>query len=414
MSDLSVYGERIVGSEIIKISQEIKKVVSEGKEVINYTIGDFDPSINSIPELLNELIHHYYQDGKTNYPFSSGELSLRESVSAYLSETQMIQYSPSNILVGCGVRPLIYLAYKTLINAGDGIIFPVPSWNNNHYTMLHQGLAQPIECSHENDFFPTVDQVRNTITEDTRMVCICSPQNPTGKTISANVLSDICKLIVDVNAGRDKKIWLLYDQIYSDLSQTDFIHPSILVPEIHPYLVCLDGVSKSLCATGVRVGWIFGPDKFIQKATEVFSHIGAWAAKPEQLAVGEYLKSSDIKSYLVEKKSQYSSIFKSFCDFFETAKNNGYWIDYKKPDGGIYISLFIGYALNHEQEQFCKDLIKENGIGIVPFKYFGSKENDGWFRISIGNVDSSNMEYHLEKWKSVLAVLRTRHNSLAF
>jgi aspartate aminotransferase len=399
MEKLSHIGNNIVGSEIIKISQQIKEI-SKTKKVQNLTIGDFDSKINPIPEKLKEYIIDSYNQNLTNYPLSAGQLNLRQSVSEYLKKRQGINYNENEILVGGGVRPLIYTAYKALVNDGEGVIYPVPSWNNNHYSFLHGAVKQEIECKPENSFFPTIGDIQDSINDNTSLICICSPQNPTGRVINPEVLRGICETIVHENKRRVNQVklrplYLFFDQIYSDLTvEGSFVHPLTLCPEIRDYLICVDGISKSLCATGIRVGWMFGSRDIIGKMTEVFSHIGAWAPKPEQDAVARYLNDyEDMVEFVKSKTNQYSNISNKICDKIQELKDAGLRIDYQRPEGGIYISIYLGDSLLFSNiESYIEFLINKCGIGLVPFEYFGSKENRGWFRMSIGGVDPNNVE----------------------
>jgi aspartate aminotransferase len=399
MNKLSNVGNNIVGSEIIKISQQIKEI-SKTKKVQNLTIGDFDSNINPIPEKLKDYIIESYNDNLTNYPLSAGQLNLRQSVSEYLKKRQGIDYNENEILIGGGVRPLIYTVYKALVNSGEGVIYPVPSWNNNHYSFLHGAVKQEIECKPENSFFPTASDIDMAINDKTSLICICSPQNPTGRVINPEVLKSICELVVNENKIRESQVgsrplYLFFDQIYSDLTvEGSFIHPLTLCPEIRDYLICVDGISKSLCATGIRVGWMFGPQDIIGKMTEVFSHIGAWAPKPEQNAVARYLNDyENMVEFVKSKTSQYSEISNRICNKIQELKDTGFRIDYQKPEGGIYISIYLGESLSFpNMESYTKFLIDRCGIGLVPFEYFGSKQNKGWFRMSIGGVDPNNVE----------------------
>lgn len=397
MDKLSIIGNGIVGSEIIKISQQIKEI-SKIKSVQNLTIGDFDSKINPIPKPLKDEIIRCYEEDLTNYPLSAGELNLRKSVSTYLSNRQGIKYSENEILIGGGVRPLIYTIFKSIVDEGESVLYPVPSWNNNHYSFLHHAKKVPIECTPENSFFPTVEDIKSRLYVEARLVCLCSPQNPTGRVIDKNVLKGICEAIVDENKKRKeanggkgiRPCYLFFDQIYSDLSVgNSFVHPTKLCPEIREYLICVDGVSKSLCATGIRVGWVFGPQDIICKMTELFSHIGAWAPKPEQNAVSRYLDEyEDMVGYIEDKKGQYGYIVGKICSKFEEMKEKGFRVDCQRPEGGIYISIFLDYVNSFSSiEDYLSFLINSCGLGIVPFEYFGSQDNKGWFRISIGNID---------------------------
>lgn len=393
MQNLSFVGNNIVGSEIIKISQQIKEV-SKTRPVQNFSIGDFNPKINPIPEKLKEYIVESYNDDLTNYPMSPGELDLRISVSNYIKKTKGIEYTEEEILIGCGVRPLIYTIFKTIVDSEDTVMYPVPSWNNNHYSFLHSAIKIPIECKPDNSFFPTFEDVKGKL-ENTRLLCLCSPQNPTGRVIDKDTLKQICDEIVRVNKEKTKKTYLFFDQIYSDLVPNGlFTHPLDVCPEIRDYLICVDGVSKSLCATGVRVGWVFGPKNIISKMTEIFSHIGAWSPKPEQTAVAKYLNDYElISEFITNKVNQYSEISNKICEKLEELKQRKFRIDYQKPEGGIYISIYLGESQFFTTvENYVQFLIKNCGVGLVPFEYFGSTDNNGWFRMSIGGVDINNID----------------------
>ncbi|NDD98041.1 MAG: aminotransferase class I/II-fold pyridoxal phosphate-dependent enzyme, partial [Actinobacteria bacterium] len=124
-----------------------------------------------------------------------------------------------------------------------------------------------------------------------------------------------------------------------------FVHPLTLCPEIREYLICADGISKSLNATGIRVGWLFGPKDIIGKMTEVLSHIGAWAPKPEQRALDAYIRENH-KDYIFHidyVKNEYEYLSSKICDKFEELKNLGFRVDCQRPDGGIYISVYLDY-----------------------------------------------------------------------
>lgn len=417
MKKLSKVGNEIIGSEIIKISQQIKEI-AKTRSVQNLTIGDFDSRINPIPSKLKEGIIQCYEEDLTNYPLSPGEINLRKSVSEYLKKRQGVDYTESEILIGGGVRPLIYTVYKSILDEGDGVVYPVPSWNNNHYTFLHNSVKLPIECKPENSFFPTVEDVKQTI-QEARLVCICSPQNPTGRIISPEVLKGICEVIVQENKRRGgaKSCYLFFDQIYSDLSQEgQFIHPVLLCPEIREYLICADGISKSLCATGVRVGWMFGPADIISKMTELFSHIGAWAPKPEQNAVARYLDEyEDMIEYVGDKRRRYAQIIDTICNKFESMRDKGFRVDCQRPEGGIYISVYLDYVNSFSStEEYISFLINTCGLGIVPFEYFGSKDNKGWFRISIGNIDLKCVDEVIQTIEDSVFKSHQMSNSLVF
>jgi len=422
MEKLSNIGNNIVGSEIIKISQQIKEI-AKTKPVSNLTIGDFNSKLWPIPSTLRKHIQDAYEWDLTNYPNSQGELELRESVSKHIKHQFNVDYSPEEILIGGGVRPLIYTVYKSTVNPGDGVIYPTPSWNNNHYCFLHKAEKQEIECLPENSFFPTVEDVKNKLRDNTSLVCICSPQNPTGRVINPEILKGICQVIVDENNIRKNQaytrpLYLFFDQIYSDITKEGlFIHPLTLCPEIRDYLICADGISKSLNATGVRVGWLFGPKDIIGKMTEVLSHIGAWAPKPEQRALDVYIREDyeDYISHINYVTKEYEYISDKICGKLEELKKKGFNVDYQKPDGGIYVSVYLDYVHSFSStEEYISFLINTCGLGIVPFEYFGSKSNKGWFRISIGNVSDLNLDSILKTIEKSVQKSHSFINSMVF
>ena len=404
MTKLSVYGEHIVGSQIVKISQQIKE---SNKHVQNFTVGDFNPAINPIPEELKHFIKEAYDEDITNYPTSQGEIGLRNAISFHLSK-KGLDYNADSILIGAGARPLIYTLFKTVVDSSDIVVYPVPSWNNDHYAFLHSCFKGEIECKPENAFFPTLEDVKKYI-HRARLICLCSPQNPTGRVIDKELLKDICELIVEENKTRgDHPCYLFFDQIYSELSNKEIIHPVTLCPAIKDYIICIDGASKSLCGTGIRVGWMFGPQEIIKKATEIFSHIGAWAPKPEQIGLANYMDSSHMEPFVYSKKKEYKMITDEICGLLKIMKKDGYFIDYQKPDGGIYIPIYLEYVDKFDVvEDYVNFLINKCGIGLVPFEFFGSKENKGWFRLSIGNIDYERIENVLDTIE--LAIIKSHY-----
>ncbi|HXB91031.1 MAG TPA: pyridoxal phosphate-dependent aminotransferase, partial [Puia sp.] len=217
---LSHLAETLIGSEIVKLGGEIREKIRQGEKIYNFTVGDFDPSIFPIPKGLEDGIVEAYRQRFTNYPAAEGNLDLRESIAVFLKDREQLTWLPSEIVVASGGRPLIYALFRTIVDPGDKVIYAVPSWNNNHYTHLNGGEHVVIEATAENNFMPTADDIRPHIKEAT-LICLCSPQNPTGTTISRKDLSDICELVLEENARRPKdakKVFVLYDQMYWQLT----------------------------------------------------------------------------------------------------------------------------------------------------------------------------------------------------
>jgi aspartate aminotransferase len=121
---LSNLAETLIASEIVRLGAAIKEKIRLGDHIYNYTIGDFDSSQFPIPRLLQEEIIRAYKEGKTTYPAAEGELELRKSVSDFIAKYQAVLYSPQEILISAGGRPLIYAVYRTIVDKGDKVIYP--------------------------------------------------------------------------------------------------------------------------------------------------------------------------------------------------------------------------------------------------------------------------------------------------
>ena len=192
------------------------------RRIFNYTIGDFDPRIFPIPQELNDEIITAYQNHQTNYPAANGMPELRKVVSEFLNDREGLSYSPDEILISGGARPLIYATYITLLDKGDTVVFPVPSWNNNHYCHLSEARSEFIETQPDNDFMPTAEEIRPHLKNAT-LLSLCSPLNPTGTVFDKEQLTQICDLVLEENRRRSpeqKPLYLMYDQIYCCLLYT--------------------------------------------------------------------------------------------------------------------------------------------------------------------------------------------------
>jgi len=423
--NLSKIAQGVIGSEIVKISNEINEKKRNGEEVFNLTIGDFDPNVFPVSEILVSQIHVAYNNGHTNYPPADGVLELREAVSKLHQKYQMLNYSPTEILIAGGARPIIYSIYKAIVDPGDKVIFATPSWNNNHYTYLSCGIPVVIETTPENNFMPSTKDIEPLISDAT-LIALCSPQNPTGTMFTKIGLRDICLLILEENGKRKeegkKPVYLMYDQIYWLLTSDGLEHydPVSLFPEMKEYTIYVDGVSKSLSATGIRVGWGMGPKFIIDKMKAILTHVGAWAPKAEQVAVANYINhpESIMDWFAIDLKNQKSKI-KQRVDRFYKGFNDlktfyGYNVDVIKPQGAIYLS--VKFALKGLKkangdilvttEDVRNYLLNDAKVAVVPFYAFGSSTDSDWYRVSIGTCSVDDIDKIFTNLKNSLSKLK--------
>jgi len=415
---LSHLSETLIGSEIVKLGGEIREKIRKGEKIYNFTVGDFDPQLFPIPKALENGIVEAYRKHFTNYPAAEGNLDLREAISAFLKEREGLQYSPDEILVASGGRPLIYSLFRAIADKGDRIVYTVPSWNNNHYTHFVGGEHVLIETSAENHFMPTAADLKPHISDAT-MVCLCSPQNPTGTTISKKDLEEICDIILAENAKRgpdQKKIYLMYDQMYWNLTYGHIKHydPVSLRPDMHAYTIYIDAISKVFAATGVRVGWAFGPATVINKMKAMLTHIGAWSPMAEQKATAAFLgQTKDIDEYLVHfKKEIEDRLIKIYKGFIEL-KDLGFQVDAISPQASIYLTIQINLAgkkkadgkILANQAEVTSYILDEARLAVVPFSAFGASKNSSWYRLSVGTCHKEEIPEMIQQLRMAMSKL---------
>src|ERR1700679_2056756 len=201
---LSALARGVVGSEILRIAAEIRALKARGAEVCNLTVGDFDPAyFPAAPELV-EGTRRALAEGHTNYPPSDGVLALREAVARFYARELGLSYPIESVLIAGGARPLLYAAYRTLVDPGDVTVYPVPSWNNNHYAYLAGARAIELPVSAASNFFPTAAQIRPHCAS-ARLLPLNAPLTPTGTAIAPRALRPIAELVVEENARRRRE-----------------------------------------------------------------------------------------------------------------------------------------------------------------------------------------------------------------
>lgn len=412
---LSSLARSVVGSEILKIAAQIRALQAAGAEICNLTVGDFNPAHFPIPGALLEGTRRALAEGQTNYPPSDGVLQLREAVARFYERELGLRYPVESVLVVGGARPLLYGAYRTLVDPGDTVVYPVPSWNNNHYANLSGARAVELPVAADHNFFPVLEQIAPHLPE-ARLLCLNSPLNPTGTMIDAAQLKAITEAVVEENRRRARTgarpCFLVYDQVYWTLTfGTKHENPVSLVPEAAPYVLLLDALSKAFCATGLRVGWGLMPPAMRARMADILGHVGAWAPKAEQVATAALL---DDPGSIQAFRSAFLPAVKARLDAlhggFMALKAEGLAVDAIAPQGAIYLSarfdLFgrtirgVTIGTNEDIRQL---LLQHAGLAVVPFQAFGLQEDSGWFRLSVGAVSPAEIEAMMPRLRALLS-----------
>jgi aspartate aminotransferase len=415
---LSRLARGLIGSEVLRIAAEVRAAIASGREVLNLTVGDFDPREFPLPRKLADGIRAALEAGHTNYPPSNGVLELRKAIVEFYRRELGLDYPLESVIVAGGARPLIYATYRALVDPGEAVVFPVPSWNNNHYAYLTGARAVPLEVRREHRFHPTADQVAAALPE-ARLVALTSPLNPTGTGIDPDVLTAICRAIVDENRRREAKgerpVFLMFDQVYwaTTLERTSPVTPPALVPEVAPWTVLIDAISKSLAATGLRVGWALAHPAVTARLSDFLGHVGAWAPKPEQVATAAFLTDEHAFSEFRGQMAERLRVrLEALHAGLERMRTRGIAVEAVAPEGTLYLSArfplggrFRGRVLS-TNEDVRKLLLEEAGVAVVPFQAFALPREDGWFRLSVGAVSVAAIEQGLSRLESVLGEVR--------
>ncbi|MFT4976805.1 MAG: aspartate aminotransferase [Myxococcota bacterium] len=397
-------------SEILRIAAEVRGLQRSGREVCNLTVGDFLPQHFPIPGEVSLRAQQAYRDGETNYPPPDGLLSLREGVAELYHRKLGLDYGPECVCIGSGARPPIFTTLMMLTEPGDVTVSFRPAWNIGHFADLFQTDHIFIKTTAENNFFPTVADVAATLGR-ARVLMMNTPLNPTGTAISAPVMQGIAQAIVDENRRRAVSgrlpVMLIFDHVYWMLTAAGIRHhhPVALVPECAPFVINIDAASKSFASTGLRVGWAVLPPVLQERMRTLMGHVGAWAPKPEQLAIAALLKDpAATDAYIKKMRAGIAARLDVLYDGIMALRGQGLPVDAIAPQGAIYLSFRVdmigrGFTSNEEIRAW---LLSEAGVAVVPFQAFDMPEESGWLRMSVGAVGVDELSGALQRLEAAI------------
>lgn len=417
---VSLMAYNLIASEILTIANQIRGLKAQGRQISDFTVGDFAKGEFRIPEQLTELVIQQYREGNTNYPPSKGVPELRTALAEFCKKHMGTYFDPECIQIAGGSRPLIYGIYATIVDPGDMVVYGVPSWNNNHYCHISGAVPRQIDTKRENNFLLTAEELEPYI-DQVVLVALNTPSNPTGTMYTREQLEAICDLVLKENESRERRgakpVYVMFDQMYFLLTfgGRSHVHPVGLRPEMAPYTVYVDGISKYFAATGVRVGWSMGPETVMRRLSGILSHLGAWAPKPEQLATAAYLQlDNEIDTYITALNKKLEARLQKIHAAVQAWKAEGLPVDSIEPMGGIYLSVNFhikGYTTPSGEVIRNADMVRqyvldEADTAVVPYEAFGDKHNDGWCRISVGGVTDAELDAALTKLPIALRRLK--------
>jgi len=418
---LSTLAQGLHGSQILRIGAEVRELIAAGRPVCNLTVGDFAPTQFPVPARLARGVAAHLASGQTNYPPANGIPELRQAVATFYRDALGLDVPLEGVLIAAGGRPIIYGAYRAVVNPGDRVVYPVPSWSNEYYTPIVGAVPVEVPCGPESGFLPKAAQLEPAF-RGASLLVLNSPMNPAGTLFGERQLGEICDAVLAENARREasasgeRPLFVLFDQMYWMLTFGDARHftPSGLRPEMARYTIYVDGISKSFAATGLRVGWGVGPVDVIKAMADMLTHVGAWAPRPEQLATTDLLGAPDeIRSYHHVMLPAIEQRLLLLADGIAALKRDGFPVDSTAPRATIYLSA--RFALNGRRapggpvlatnEDIRRYLLRSAGLAAVQFQAFGAREETGWFRLSVGAVSPDDIRALMPRLRAALAAV---------
>ncbi len=303
------------------------------------------------------------QKGITQYSANLGMLELRKEISYYLDSKYNIKYdAEKEVLVTVGASEGIDLCMRALLDEGDEILVPEPSYvAYSPCITISGGVAVGVKCTFENKFKVQAKDVLNAITDKTKAIILPYPNNPTGGILEREELKEIAKVIIE------KDLLCISDEIYSELTY-GLHHTSIAeIDGMRERTVVLNGFSKSFAMTGWRVGYICGARELIVPMYKIHQYGIMCVPTPSQYAAIEALKQGRIDGYesVEDMKVQYN-IRRTFL--YEFFKEIG--MDVFEPQGAFYIFPSTK-CLNMTGEEFAERLLEREKVAVVPGSAFG-------------------------------------------
>ena len=341
-------------------------LVSEMEDVISLGVGE--PDFDTPWHIRDEGIYAL-EKGKTFYTSNSGLKALREEISNYIKRKQGVFYNPdSEIVVTVGGSEAIDIGLRALINDGDEVIIPQPSYvSYEPCAILANAKPVIINLKAENEFRLKPDELLAAITDKTKVLILPYPNNPTGAVMEKYDLEKIARIIVE------KDIYVMSDEIYSELSYNGQ-HVSIAsLPSMKERTILINGFSKAYAMTGWRLGYACAPSNIIKQMTKIHQFAIMCAPTTSQYAAVEALKNGD-KDVEVMKTS-YNQRRRFLINAFKEMQ-----LECFEPFGAFYVFPCIK-EFNMSSEEFATRFLEEEKVAAVPGNAFGEC-GEGFLRIS--------------------------------
>ena len=364
-------------------------IVSEMEGAISLGVGE--PDFDTPWHIRDEGIYSL-EKGRTFYTSNAGLKELKEEICKYLSRRYHVEYNyKDEVLVTVGGSEGIDMAMRAMLNPGDEVLIPQPSYvSYDPCAILAGGKPVIIELKAENEFRLTAQELRNAVTDKTKLLVLPFPNNPTGAIMEKADLEAIAEVIIE------KDIFVLSDEIYSELSYNGD-HVSIAsLPGMWERTILINGFSKSYAMTGWRLGYACGPKEIIKQMTKIHQYAIMCAPTTSQYAAVEALRNGD--EDVAGMREAYNQRRRYLMHAF---KEMG--LECFEPFGAFYVFPCIK-EFGMTSEEFAERFLKEEKVAVVPGTAFGDC-GEGFLRISYAySLDS--LKIALEKMRCFVERLR--------
>lgn len=365
-------------------------LVSEMKDAISLGVGE--PDFETPWHIRDEGIYAF-ERGRTFYTANAGLKDLRIEINNYLQRRQGLSYNPDNeIVVTVGGSEAIDIALRAMLNAGDEVIIPQPSYvSYEPCTVLADGVPVIINLKAENEFRLTAEELENTITDKTKVLILPFPNNPTGSIMEKEDLESIAKVIIKHD------IFVISDEIYSELSYKNK-HISIAsIDGVKERTILINGFSKSYAMTGWRLGYACGNKDIIAQMTKIHQYAIMCAPTISQYAAVDALKNGDED---VEKmKKSYNQRRRFLMNAFKEMD-----LECFEPFGAFYVFPCIK-EFGMTSEEFATRFLEEEKVAAIPGTAFGDS-GEGYLRISYA-YSLEKLKIAMDRLKNFVTRLRT-------
>ncbi len=372
-----------LADEVVKIKPSgIRKffdIVSERKDAISLGVGE--PDFDTPQHIRDEGIYSL-EKGKTFYTSNSGLKELREEICRYLKRRVHIEYEPmSEVIITVGGSEAIDIGLRAMLNPGEEVLIPQPSYvSYEPCTILAGGKPVIIDLKAENEFRLTAQELRDAITDKTKVLILPFPNNPTGAIMEREDLEAIAEVCIE------KDIFVMSDEIYAELTYKGE-HVSIAnIPGMKERTILINGFSKAYAMTGWRLGYACGPKEIIAQMTKIHQFAIMCAPTTSQYAAIEALRNGDEDVKMM--RASYDQRRRFLMNAF---KEMG--LECFEPYGAFYVFPCIK-EFGMTSDEFATRFLQEENVAVVPGTAFGDS-GEGFLRISYA--------YSLEQLKAAMA-----------